>query len=58
MSTGIITEETAMLYCTKRSVVARGIDNIRKSRGEMSSTAGMLRMKATIGRISTARCSK
>jgi len=46
---GLINEETAMLYCTKRSAVARGIDGIRKSRGDMSSTAGMLRMKATIG---------
>ena len=42
---GLITEETAMLYCTKRSVVCRGIDNMRKSRGEMSQSAGMLRMK-------------
>jgi twitching motility protein PilT len=45
---GQISEETAMLYCTKRSVVARGIDAIRKSRGDMSSTAGMLRMKTPI----------
>jgi twitching motility protein PilT len=43
---GIITEETALLYCTKRSVVSRGIDNIKKSRGEMTSTVGSLRMKA------------
>jgi twitching motility protein PilT len=43
---GIITEETATLYCTKRSVVTRGIDNIKKARGEMTSTAGSLRMKA------------
>jgi twitching motility protein PilT len=42
---GIITEETAMLYCSKRSVVARGIDNIKKQRGELSATAGSLRMK-------------
>ena len=42
---GFISEETAMLYCTKRSVVSRGIDNSKKSRGEMSHTAGSLRMK-------------
>jgi twitching motility protein PilT len=42
---GIITEETAMLYCSKRSVVARGIDSIKKQRGELSATAGSLRMK-------------
>jgi twitching motility protein PilT len=45
---GEISEETAMLYCTKRSEVARGIDGIRKSRGDMSSTAGMLRMKTSL----------
>lgn len=44
---GIITEETALLYCSKRSVVARGIDNIKKERGELSATAGSLRMKST-----------
>src|SRR3984957_3377209 len=37
---GAITEETALLYCTKRSVVSRGIDNSKKQRGEMSATAG------------------
>ena len=42
---GTITEETAMLYCSKRSVVARGIDNIKKERGELNATAGSLRMK-------------
>jgi twitching motility protein PilT len=42
---GTITEETALLYCSKRSVVARGIDNIKKERGELSATAGSLRMK-------------
>jgi twitching motility protein PilT len=34
---GIITEETALLYCTKRGVVSRGIDNIKKERGEITS---------------------
>jgi len=42
---GAITEETALAYCTKRSVVSRGIDNIKKSRGELTNTAGSLRMK-------------
>ena len=27
---GLITEENALLYCTKRSVVSRGIDNFKK----------------------------
>ena len=42
---GLVTEETAMLYCTKRSVAARGIDLIKKGRGEMA-YANTLRMKA------------
>jgi twitching motility protein PilT len=43
---GLITEETAQLYCTKRSLVARGIDNMKKSRGEITSDVGSLRMKS------------
>ena len=27
----MITEENALLYCTKRSVVSRGIDNFKKA---------------------------
>lgn len=46
---GVITEETAMLYCTKRSVVSRGIDNLKKSHGEMDTTVGSLRMKGNTG---------
>ncbi len=46
---GVITEETALLYCTKRSVVARGIDSIKKQRGELNATAGTLRMKSVDG---------
>ncbi len=42
---GTITEETALLYCTKRGPVTRGIDNIKKSRGESTSTMSSLRMK-------------
>ena len=43
---GIITEETALLYCTKRSVVSRGIDNLKKARGEITTDVGALRMRA------------
>ncbi|PYK65733.1 MAG: twitching motility protein [Verrucomicrobia bacterium] len=43
---GLITEETAMLYCTKRSVVARGIDNVKKKRGDSTSDVSNLRMKS------------
>ena len=42
---GIITEETALLYCTKQSVISRAIDNVKKSRGERTSNMGSLRMK-------------
>jgi len=43
---GKITEESAILYCTKRGPVMRGIDNIKKSRGETTSNMHSLRMKS------------
>src|SRR5207244_2124717 len=43
---GKITEETALLYCTKRGPVMRGIDLLKKTRGEMSASMGSLRMRA------------
>src|ERR1043166_7223521 len=43
---GKITEEIALLYCTKRGPVMRGIDNIKKTRGESTTTMNSLRMKA------------
>jgi twitching motility protein PilT len=42
---GIITEDTALLYCSKRGVVTRNIDSIKKQRGETTSSIGGLRMK-------------
>jgi twitching motility protein PilT len=42
---GIITEETAMLYCSKRGPVTRGIDNLKKSRGETTTQLNSLKMK-------------
>ena len=42
---GHISEENALLYCTKRSVVSRGLDNSKKSRGEIDPSTGSLRMK-------------
>jgi twitching motility protein PilT len=42
---GIITEESATTYCTKRSVVSRGIDNAKKERGEATNSGASLRMK-------------
>lgn len=35
---GMITEETALLYCTNKGVVTRGLDKIKKTRGEKTST--------------------
>ncbi len=48
---GIISEESAMLYCSKRGVVTRGIDNMKKARGESTSAAGSLRMKGVLDRL-------
>jgi len=42
---GLITEETALLYCTKRGPVTRGIDNIKKQRGEITAPMMNLRMQ-------------
>src|ERR1043166_2714207 len=41
---GLIAEETALLYCSKRGPVTRGIDLIKKSRGESTSNISDLRM--------------
>ena len=43
---GKISEEVALLYCTKRGPVMRGIDNLRKSRGESTHDMSSLRMKS------------
>jgi twitching motility protein PilT len=42
---GKISEETALLYCTKRGPVTRGIDNLKKARGESTTNVNSLRMK-------------
>src|SRR5215472_13693283 len=42
---GQISEDTALLYCTKRGPVTRGIDNLKKARGESTTSIGSLRMK-------------
>jgi twitching motility protein PilT len=43
---GKISEETALLYCSKRGPVTRGIDILKKTRGEMGTSMNSLRMKA------------
>ena len=40
-----ITEESALLYCTKKGPVTRGIDNIKKKRGEDTSGVTNLQMR-------------
>jgi twitching motility protein PilT len=42
---GLITEETALLYCSKVGPVSRGIDFIKKERGEITSPLSGLQMK-------------
>lgn len=42
---GLITEETALLYCTKRGVISRALDNVKKLRGEAMSEYSDLRMR-------------
>ena len=42
---GIITEETALLYCTQRGHVSRSIDTLKKKRGELTTNVSNLAMK-------------
>jgi twitching motility protein PilT len=46
---GTVTEETALAYCSKRGVTTRGIDNIKKKRGEITSTLTNLQMRKDEG---------
>jgi len=41
----LITEETALRYCSYKNEVARGLDNIKSSRGEATSTLSGLAME-------------
>lgn len=41
----LITEESALLYCSKRGPTSRGIDNIKKKRGEVTTHVTNLGMK-------------
>jgi twitching motility protein PilT len=43
---GKITEDTALLYCSKRGPVTRGLDNIKKARGESTTSVSGLKMRA------------
>jgi twitching motility protein PilT len=45
---GLITEDTALLYCSKKGVVSRGIDMVKKTRGENTTNISDLRMNSTV----------
>ena len=47
---GMITEETALLYCTNKGVVTRGIDKIKKIRGEQTSNLTGLSLDVEYGK--------
>ena len=47
---GIITEETAVAYSTRKSVVQRGIDLVKQKRGEKTSTVEGLRLDTDYNR--------
>ena len=42
---GTITEESALSYCSKKGPVTRRIDNVKKARGEQTTSVGNLGMK-------------
>src|SRR5688572_10922764 len=44
----IITEETALMYCSKRGVVTRGLDNIKKARGDSTTNISDLQMTPAV----------
>jgi twitching motility protein PilT len=46
---GLITEETAMAYSSKRSVVARGLDQLKAARGESTTAIKGLAMEPEKG---------
>jgi twitching motility protein PilT len=47
---GQITEETAVLYCSNKGITTRGIDKIKKSRGESTSTLGGIKIDVEYGK--------
>ena len=45
---GYITEDVALLFCSKKGVVSRGLDLIKKTRGENTTNISDLRMNASV----------
>jgi len=53
---GVISEETALAYCTKRGPMTRAIDQFKKTRGECGSSLNHLQMKPeNSGKVSNAQ---
>ncbi len=48
---GIIEEETALAYCTRRDIVGRGIDQIKAKRGEKTSDLEEDKLEIEINRL-------
>lgn len=46
----LVTEETALLYCTNKGVVSRGIDRIKKTKGDRSSENHDLKLDFEYGK--------
>jgi twitching motility protein PilT len=47
---GLITEDTALLYCTNKGVMTRGLDKIKKTRGESTSSLTGLALDVGYGK--------
>src|SRR5207249_1657428 len=47
---GLITEETAVLYCSNKGVVTRGIDKLKKRRGESTTSLTGLALDIEYGK--------
>jgi len=47
---GLITEETALAYCSRKGVVSRGIDSIKSSRGEQTTDISNLQVDIDYGK--------
>jgi len=47
---GLISEDTAMLYCTNKGVMTRGLDKVKKTRGESTSALSGLSLDVEYGK--------
>jgi twitching motility protein PilT len=47
---GLVTEDTALLYCTNKGVMTRGLDKVKKTRGENTSNLTGLALDVEYGK--------